>query len=285
MKKARSWSLFAVASLAALPACAGGAGDGLGSLILRATDAPLEFSQVTQAEIGITTINVHRRAGGDSGFTTIYDGPAIALDLVDLRNGITQILVDAALPAGSYDQVRLVFGEANLTLENANHYSSDDGTLSLSSQSTSGLKFHIRPPIEIVDGLSSTLLLDFDLAKTFKPESGSDPLNAEGYKVHPVIRTANATTSGEIRGVVTQDDGAGMQVGVESATVHVLPPGETDPASAVAMTATDMDGSYAVLGLPEGTYDVMAGLEELGARVDGRVVSAGNFTVVDLILQ
>jgi len=96
------------------------------------------------------------------------------------------------------------------------------------SLSQSGFKVFIDPPIQIVDAVSRTLLLDFDLAKTFHPIPNNDPLNATTYSLHPVIHAANVSTSGELRGVVTTSNGQGGFTPVEHATVYALPPGETN---------------------------------------------------------
>ena len=95
-------------------------------------------------------------------------------------------------------------------------------------------------------------LVDFDLSKTFKPVPANDPMNANKFKLHPVIRGVNLGNAGEIRGIVTGNDGRGAQVPVAGADVFVLLPGETDRESSIASTLTDRDGNYAVLGLLEG---------------------------------
>lgn len=256
-----------------------------GILSLAATDAPFTHGVVSEAHVFVTKIRVHSDGQANSGFTTIYDGPAIDLDLLALQNGVTQQLVQATLPAGDYAQIRLVVSDASLTLTNGNVYSTTAGNLHLTSQQTSGFKLKIEPPIHVSSAVSQSLLLDFDLAKMFKPIPGNQPLTASTYQLHPVIHVANLSTSGELRGLVTADDGSGTQVGVGGATVHVLPPGELDPNNSVATTGTLPDGRWAVLGLDAGTYDVLAIEGPRQGRVNGEVVSVGNATTVDIVIQ
>ena len=262
-----------------------GGGGGVGTISVLATDAPLDHSQVSEATIRVDEIRIHADANAQGGFLTLYDGEPIEMNLLELNNGITQELVKADLPAGAYRQLRLHVESATLRLVNDNVYDTEAGTLHLTSQDTSGFKVFIDPPIVVFKALTTELLLDVDLSKTFLPTPSDDPLTATSYSLLPVIRVANLSTSGEIRGVVTTDDGLGGFVPMEAASVYIMPPGELDTLNSVASTATDVDGAYAVLGLAAGTYDVLATKDALEDRVDGAIVSVGNVTVVDLTLQ
>ena len=102
------------------------------------------------ATIWVDRIDVHTSGTADSGFLKLFDDEAnpIEMDLLDLTNGVTQELVRANVPAGTYRQVRLYFSDAELEI-GANHYAVDDGRtgpLRLTSQAASGLKVFIRPP-------------------------------------------------------------------------------------------------------------------------------------------
>ena len=263
----------------------GGGGGGVGTISLLATDAPLDHALVTEAVIRVDKIRVHPQADAEGGFLTIYDGAPIELNLLELHNGLTQELVTADVPAATYRQVRLRVESAFLRLVNGNVYDTADGSLHLTSQDTSGFKVFIDPPVVVASGFSTELLLDIDLSKTFLPIPNDDPLEADTFSLHPVIHVANLSTSGEIRGVVSTDDGLGGVALVEGATVYVMPPGEIDTANSIASTATGVDGEYAVLGIPAGTFDVLATKDALDGRVDGVTVFVGSVTVVDVTLD
>jgi hypothetical protein len=263
----------------------GGGGGGTGTMSVSATDAPLDVAQVTEATIRVDKIRVHPDADAEDGFITNYDGAPIEMNLLELHNGLKQELVTAEVPAAEYRQVRLHVESAHLRLVNGNVYDTDDGSLHLTSQDTSGFKIFIDPPVVVSSGFSTEMLLDVDLSKTFEPVPNDDPLNASTYSLHPVIHVANLSTSGEIQGVVTTDDGQGGLMPVEAATVSIMPPGETDPANSIASTASGADGAYAVLGIPGGTYDVLATKDALEGHVNGVTVFVGSVTVADVTLQ
>lgn len=277
-------------TLALLTACGGagtpapgtGGGGGSGELVIHATDAPFAHGIVQDARVRVTEIRAHNEDSG--AWLTLHSGIGLELDLLHLNNGITQLLVQATVPVGTYRQLRLIFSSGRLELVNGNVYSTDLGNLQFTSQSTSGQKVFVDPPIDVVNGVSKYILLDFDLAKTFKPVPGNDALGATRYKLHPVIKGTNLGESGEIRGVVTEDLGSGP-VGVGAATVYILPPGETDPANSITSTGTASDGSYAVIGLLPGTYDVLAEMGVKNGSVTGRSVARATATVVDIFIQ
>ncbi len=281
---------FSLLVLSLLGACSGGSGSGgsggtqaTGTLELIATDSPLDHSLVQSASIDFVKIRVHRNANAQSGFVTVYDGPPFTIQLDALRNGITRGLASGVLEAGTYSQVRLHLSGARLELKNGNVYSTADGTLKLTSQSTSGYKVFLSPPVEVPPNGVATVLLDIDLTKSFVPIPANDPENAREYHLQPVLRAVAMEGTGELRVTVLEDVG-GVLVGVADATVYVLPPGEQDPANSVASTATDADGSGAVLALLPGSYDVLATMGTRSDRENAVSISAGAVTSIELVL-
>lgn len=267
----------------------GGSGDSAstGTLNLTVTDAPIDPALVEEARIWVDQVRIHPQADSENGFLVIYDGAPRELNLLDLRNGITQGLAQADVPAADYRQLRLHVSSAYLRLVNGNEYSSADNSLKINSQASSGFKVFIDPAVTVQAGFSTDLLLDIDLGKTFKPTPANDPENATSYKLHPVIRAANISETGEIRGTVTADDGTGTgtYVAQENVAVYIMPPGETDPENSIASTATGVDGGYAILGLEAETYDVLAILDLLEGRVNGITVTVGSVSLADVIIE
>jgi hypothetical protein len=287
-------SLFAlVACAVALSACGGGGGGsaasggggGNGTLNLSATDDAFVYDIVTEATISVDRITINHDANSDSGFITLYDGAAIRLDVFNLRDGVTQHVDLSTLPAGSYRQIRLHVSAAHLTLTNGNVYSTADGSLHLTSQDTSGFKVNIDPPIDVNANETANVLLDFDLTHTFHPIPASDPLNATHYSLHPVVHVTNLGHTGGIQGTVTQDDGSGGTVPVAQATVYIMPPGQTDTTMSVATTGTAADGTYTVLSLEPGTYDVIAVKDALTGTTTGIAVVAGAVATADVTIH
>jgi hypothetical protein len=289
-----AWSVLLLACASTLAACSGGGGSsggggggggGTGMLDLSATDDPFVYDIVQEALISVDRITIFRDADGDEGPITLFEGGSIRLDLFHLRDGLTQHVDLSELPVGSYRQLRFHVDDARLVLTNGNVYTTVDGTIHLTSQGTSGFKVFVDPPIEIEDGQTSNVLLDFDLTQTFHPIPANDPLNADRYSLHPVIHVTNLGDAGGIQGAVTQDDGNGGLVPVDQATVYIMPPGQTDPTMSVATTGTTTDGSYTVLAIAPGTYDVIAVKGALSGTVTGIVVVAGAVSTADVTIH
>ncbi len=279
-----------------LSACGGGGGgqaalggggfpSGSGGISIEATDAPFDHSLVEEAVVRIRAIRMHADANAESGFHTLPHEETLVLDLIELRNGITQFLLDVDMPAAEYSQARLLVDSARLTLENGNVYDTADGTLQLSSQDTSGFKVHISPPIRVEEGIVTKVLLDFDLTKCFKPIPANDPANATRYLLHPVLRAVSTEKTGQVRGVVEEDDGQGGTRPVEDAVVRLLPYGELDVDQSIATTATESDGSFALLGVEEGTFDVLVTHKSSGTDSSSVAVTSGSVVTADLMLK
>lgn len=318
MGSATRW-LSALVLLALATACGGGGSGGPGRVKVLVTDKPFDLDLIKEAVVHVTKITLG--PAGDDGdhedgndddqgdddqgdddqgneqsqqdhhdgdghdFVTLYSGPGIEVSLLGLRNGVSAELTTGEVPAGRYSQARLFIDDARLTLTNGNVYSTADGNLDLTCANSTGLTIFFDPPLDVAAGADTAILLDFDLSKTFIPIPDDDPANAQKFLISSGIRAINRVNTGDLRGTVTQDDGAGGEVGVDLATVYVLPPGETDPANSVASTASTGDGSYAVLGLKPGTYDVLAVKDAKQAKSVGVEITAAHETTVDLLVQ
>lgn len=272
------------------PGSGGGGGTGsagTSTLALYATDAPFDHALVKSASIQIEEIRTHRQAGADGGegdWLSLYAGAPFWVNLYELQAGLTRELVSADVPSGSYDELRLILSAAELELTNGNVYHSDDGSLQLTSQDTSGLKLKLEPAIVAEAGFATSLLLDFDLSKTFKPVPGNDAANASKYHLHPVVHVSNLSTAGQIGGFVLESDGQGGATGVQAATVYLLAPGEQDLSQALTTTGSAASGAYALLGVDAGVYDLLAAKGAASQRVDGIVVQAGSAQELDFLI-
>lgn len=284
----------ALALLALLASCSGGASTGsggpggsgsdTGTLVLEITDAPIDPSRIERAAITVDRVQLHRDADADSGFVTIYDGDPVQFDLTALRNGLTQQFLAGSLEPGTYAQARLRVSDALLQLKTGEVFTTRANTIRLTSQDTSGFKVFFEPPLEVRAGVETRALLDFQLDRTFSPVPGNQLESASFFHLHPNVRTAVLQETGELRGVVTRLHDLGDPVAAAGAAVYVLDPGETDTSLAVASTLANEDGSFAILGLPAGPYDVRAQLDGLvgTATVD---VTAGGVTDVELLVE
>lgn len=275
-----------------LAACSGG-GSGsssmgsssTGTIVFEVTDAPLDPELIARVVVEIDAVRVHREADGDSGFLTIYEGDPISFNLLNLRNGLTQVLSRGNLPTGSYGQVRVHISDAELELTDGRVFSTEDDTIRLTSQDTSGYKLFLSPPVDVRENVETRVLLDFLTSKTFSPVPANDLDDARFFHLHPVMRFAVLEETGELRGAVTTTDALGASIPAANAAVYVLAPGETDPDLALALTMTDANGQAAILGVPVGTYDVLATLDGRTGRDEGLVVNVGAVTSFEIALE
>jgi hypothetical protein len=83
---------------------------------------------------------------------------------------------------------------------------------------------------------------------------------------------------------VLQDDGSGGTAPVPSATVSVLPPGDSDPDHAIATTGSNDQGAYTFLSIDPGTYDLLAVHGDDQGTVSGVVVTVAHVTPVDITI-
>lgn len=256
-----------------------------GELVVEVTDKPFDYDLVASAIVRVDEIRVHQEADCDDGFETVYQGKALEFDLLDLTNGVTKVLARVDLPVGTYHQLRLHVVGGRIELVDGDVFSTELGNLQLTSTGTSGLKVFIDPPIEVVSELSVTLLLDFDLSKTFHAVPASDPLNAAKFQLKPVLHAVNKSKTGEVRGLVQVDDGAGGLAPVDMATVHLQPFGDPDPDHSIAATASVEDGTYRLIGIPAGTWDVLAVKDDLQGTFSGVQVEVGNVSYADVVIE
>ena len=87
--------------------------------------------------------------------------------------------------------------------------------------------------------------------------------------------------TGEMRGTVRDSNGDG----VGDAAVYLMPQGVTDTEQSISSTVTEADGSYVLMGVDPGTYDLLAEKETQQGSESGVSVTAGGITLVDLTVQ
>ena len=266
--------LLTAAFLLSLGACNeifNNSGDGDGRVVIKITDDPFDISYIESATVTITRVEIKKVGDGISDgnpFVTLSED-TLTIDLIDLRNGVTETLLDLDIPAGEYDMIRLYVAEAGLKLkDNDAPYS-----VKVPSGSQTGIKMHIYPYLVVSDGLTSELLLDVDLSKSFVLRGNMH--NNNGFIFKPVIRAANMTTAGRIEGMVKDT----AKVKVKEAKVWITR--DTTVATAFA----DTMGYYAIIGVPAGTYSIFATKEGYDTvKYENISVLAGSKTVRDFIL-
>ena len=241
---------------------------GPGRLTVKITDDPFNISTVESATVTITKIEI-RKAGANDGdpFIELLTDP-VTIDLFQLRNGITEELVDLEVPQGDYDLVRLYVDDANLKIKEI----AEPFRMKVPSGEQTGIKVFIEPGIHVEGGISAELLLDFDLSKSFVMRG---KMAHNGFIFKPCIRAANISSAGRIEGYVK--DAANATI--EEAKVFAIQGTDT------ITTFTNADGFYAIVGLPADTYSMFAAKNNFDtASIESIVVIPGNKVVQDFVL-
>jgi hypothetical protein len=211
-----------------------------GLLIIKLTDAPFPISLIKEANVAINKIEIRKE---NEGFITISEKPD-TFNLINLRNGITEEIAKLEIPVGTYDHVRVYSGDATIALKDGKTFN-----LKIPSGAQSGIKIFFDTPIVVEGGITAELLIDFDLEKSFVVQGNPDtPAGIKGFHFSPVLRAVNNSKAGRLTGIVKNDSLkvlADAKVWIKKDTI-------------VSSTLTKVDGTYALIGIPAGTYSAFA---------------------------
>lgn len=215
-----------------------------GQLYIHLTDAPFPFDIVDEANITISKVEIFNETDTmGSDYITIFDDTA-TFNLLDLRNGVTACLLETEVPVGNYNTLRLYVTDAEILLTDQSTFD-----LKVPSGEQTGIKVKIEPGITVITELSSEILLDFDVAKSFVLNGNTNkPDGIKGFIFKPVVRVVNYTNAGTIAGTVIDSSSTvlpNMEVWLESDTV-------------VTTAYTDTAGVYGIIGIPAGIYSLFA---------------------------
>ncbi|MCD6013195.1 MAG: hypothetical protein K0Q79_3057 [Flavipsychrobacter sp.] len=192
---------------------------------MRLTDAPGDYDAVY-----IDIQQIVFKVAGRAEVVLIPNRPGI-YNLLTFRNGLDTLLVNATVPAGTVEQIRLVLGSNSSIVVDGISY-----PLNTPSAQESGLKLNFHTTLDV--NASYTIWLDFDAGKSIL-QTGSGT-----YKLKPVIRAYSALTNGRIEGYVLP--------AAALATVYAIQ--GTDTAAAIP---NSIDGHFVISGLPQGSYQLL----------------------------
>lgn len=234
-----------------------------GQVTVLLTDAPFPFSDVKSVDVFVVRVDgktsdvSDTQAEDDSdmnGWTTLVS-PNTSINLLSLTNGNTSNLGVGTLPPGTYRGFRLIIDtdKSSVTL--------NDGTqpnVKWPSAGTSGLKLNLDAPFVLGGGGSPTLLIDFDVGRSFVMRGNS--ISQNGLLFKSVLRATTQESTGSVSGSVNGDNAAGPPIA--SATVEVLKDGttlnDTNSDNVVRSEETDANGNFTIAFLKPGTYVLRA---------------------------
>lgn len=208
-----------------------------GQMEVRMTDSPGDFIALN---VEIMKIEAYLE---NSGWVTINESTK-EINILDLTNGAeVTIASSTSVQAGVYTKLRLTFsGENSLTFNGSN----GSNTVNLSFSSNYSHQVEIPIHCEVNVGVTSSILLDFNVGASILEAGG-------GYTLNPVISEIVDPSTG-IQGNVSGSAKAAISL---SNTSHH------------ASTYTNANGYFMIKGVPDGTY-----LLKIEAKGHGEVLAS-----------
>lgn len=174
--------ILTLVSLGALAACSGSS-RGTGNVTVLLTDAPIDLTHVTAVNVTVTDFVLYPSDdGGEMMPLEPLSEDALTLNLLDYQNGATVHVAGGAVPAGSYNALRLYVSAAELVYDHDNDPETEDVTDPI--KVPSGM-VQVHVPFEVSDGEGIEITLDFDAAESVQVNMTSSD-NHE-YILRPVV--------------------------------------------------------------------------------------------------
>jgi hypothetical protein len=254
-----------------------------GILSIKLTDSPFPINLVEKATVKINKIEIRGDQPESEGNPfLVLSEEEFTYNLLELQNGITADLVEVKVPVGDYNLVRLYVDSAGIKLKDQTDYN-----LKVPSGEQTGIKIFMEPAITVVGGLTTELVLDFDVSQSFVVQGNPyTPAGIKGFIFKPVIRAANESTTGSITGKIIDNTNNTSPVALAEAQVWIETD-ETDDNN--YSTFSDENGLYKLSFIPEGIYTINASkktteVEYDTVSVENVEVVAGNNTQLDDIM-
>jgi hypothetical protein len=236
----------------------GGSRDDAGALSVGLTDAASSDYQAVY--VTIKEVQVHM-GGSENGNWQVVASPDKTYNLLELVNGMIEQLGVSSLETGSYSQMRLIIGHeaeeetnvlgqrhpyANYLIDSSSGYHQ----LRIPSGFQTGIKL-VRD-FEIVDGLTTELILDFDVERSVvrAGESGN-------WLLKPTIKVVDTVENATVSGVVVGQSAELIAGAKVSAQVYDR---NTNQVSVDTSTLSDEAGEY-LMYLEPGAYTIVAYLD------------------------
>ncbi|MFO7556325.1 MAG: DUF4382 domain-containing protein [Desulfobacterales bacterium] len=258
----RVWIILSL-SLLILTACGGGGSDeiGTGTVSVGLTDSSTAKYLAIYVTIDEVQVNKNDSSpNGNSGWVTVAT-PKKTYNLLKLVNGLTEILGENELEAGTYRQIRLIIGkkaESENNIKGEPHPYANyvvlndiDGSyvdLKIPSGFQTGVK--LVHNFEVEEGSFVELVLDFEACRSVV-ETGS-----EKYILKPTIKVIETANKHHVYGTVT--DNAEPALPVTGALVSAqISDGYSASVVRSTLKSEDEEGQYSLLLSPGQTYNMV----------------------------
>jgi hypothetical protein len=187
----------------------------------------------------------------------VVASPDRTFNLLDLQNGATALLGEAAVPAGVYRAVRLVFDPARSTLTET------DGDLIATGNGPGapGINWQAKadqPSLFalVEEGLGvgengADIVVDFDVGRSFLYDGGTE------FTFLPHLRAIVRAGSGAVTGRLLRS-GDDVPIARAVVSLHIAPDSGLQVGPLLATTRSAADGRFTASFLRPGRYQVVA---------------------------
>jgi hypothetical protein len=208
----RTATMLFLASALALSGCGDSQGPGTARFSVKLTDAPGPFKS---AKVTISEVYLQ----GSGGKTSLSNTPT-TVSLLELQNATLDLVKDAEIPTGTYNQLRIVVSGGYVELQDGTIFASSPdyeglpagavvtGQLQMPSLGQSGIKVTLPGTALEVTGPQKIVLLDFDVSQSFGQQAGG----SGSWVMHPVIKGAEIETTGTVSVSLKLKDGVTLPV-------------------------------------------------------------------------
>ncbi|WP_247235251.1 DUF4382 domain-containing protein [Telluribacter sp. SYSU D00476] len=269
--KKLKWTALGLISVLAINACdmeddtnIDPSGTG-GRLKVEMTDAPIDEASVQGVFVTVTEVRV------DGKKWEAFQGPK-TVNLLELQGGKTVTLTEGDVSMGSFDKLTLVLDYERDANGNAPgcYIQRQDGTknkLVVSGNARTDIEIK-GPKVDIAEGQTQTVVMDFDLRKAIKEQGGAskDYAFVTYGELQSSIRFVKKESTGSITGKLNNYNAStnGKAVayvytkGSFKQNTETSGQGESQVRfkNSVTSTKVNSDGSFTAAFIPEGEYEL-----------------------------
>ncbi len=156
----------------------------------------------TSSEQGAIATAMHGLEPGDpheGSWVTVYQGEQI-LNLLELRHGQANLLINADVPEGRYTRLRLTCGQGRITIGGPQEATANR-TFVVEPRRKTAPEVTLDCEFTVAAGRETSLLLNVDVDQAFLPiwnDGGQEPGEIRGFEFRPgsAMRLANLLSAG-----------------------------------------------------------------------------------------
>ena len=170
-----------------------------GSMSLSITDAPID--DASSVVVQFSEVQV-RGAESSQNLNFTFDPPK-SIDLLTLQGTATEALfIDEAVPAGVYDEIRLIINAEEGTVDTyiVLVEGGEQHDMTVPSGSQSGLK--VKGPLTVPANATASFTIDFDVRKSIVKSGNENSKKGVKYHLKPVLRIVDNSEVGNVSGTI-----------------------------------------------------------------------------------